>query len=90
MSDIELTYREFYLYIVIGGAVIGALLGIVPLMLGKRRGKSRIGWYGLIASAIAGGLAGPVLSLIVVAIFAVVLLRDTATDSKNDNNSASE
>ena len=90
MNDIELTYREFYLYIIIGGAIAGALLGLVPLRLGRRRGKTRLGWYGLIAAAVAGGLAGPVLSLIVVGIFAFVILRDSGTAPKSDEKSPSE
>jgi amino acid transporter len=75
MSDIELTYREFYLYIVIGGAILGALFGLVPLILGRRRGKPRLGWYGLIASTV-GGAISVLLALIVTGIFSWLIVRN--------------
>jgi len=74
MNDIEFTYREFYLYVIIGGAILGALLGLIPLLLGRRRNKGRLGLYGFIASIIAGAIA-PLLSIVVVAIFAWVIVK---------------
>lgn len=74
MNDIALTFREFYLYVIIGGAILGALFGLVPLILGRRRGKPAMGWYGLAASVVAGAFA-PLLSLIVVAIFSWLIVR---------------
>ena len=90
MNDIELTFREFYLYIVIGGAVIGALFGLVPVILGRRRGKARLGWYGLIASAGAGALAGPLLSIIVTGIFAWVITRENKNDAPRSSGLTGE
>ena len=54
MNDIQLTSREFYFYVIIGGAVFGALLGLIPLILGRRRNKARLGLYGFLASIAAG------------------------------------
>lgn len=88
MNDIEFTYREFYLYVIIGGAIFGALLGLIPLFLGRRRGQGRMGLYGLVASIVAGAIA-PVLSIVVVAIFAWVIVKgkpsevDQAPDSES-------
>lgn len=89
MSEFELTYREYYLYFVVGAAVFGALIGVVPLLLGARRGKGRLGWIALISSAIAGAVLGPILSLIVVAIFSVVILRGGGSGN-NETTSAAE
>ncbi len=75
MNDIELTYREFYLYVIIGGAILGALFGLVPLILGRRRNKARLGMYGFLASIVAGALA-PLFGIVVAAIFTWVVARD--------------
>lgn len=75
MNDIELTYREFYLYVIIGGAILGALFGLIPLILGRRRNKARLGMYGFLASIVAGGLA-PLLAILVTAIFVWMIVKD--------------
>lgn len=74
MNEIELTYREFYIYVIIGGAIVGALLGLIPLLLGRRRNKGRLGMYGFIASIVAGAIA-PLLAIVVVAIFSWVIVK---------------
>ena len=96
MNDIALTFREFYIYVIIGGAILGALFGLIPVILGRRHGKPALGWYGLVASVVAGALA-PLLSIIVVAIFGWLIVRkvpgDAATSpdhSENEDAPASE
>ena len=74
MDDIALTYREFYLYVVIGGAILGALFGIIPLVLGRRRDKRRLGFYGFLASIIGGAIA-PLLAILITAIFSWLIVR---------------
>ena len=74
MNEIELTYRQFYLYVMIGGAILGALLGLIPLILGRRRNKGTLGWYGLLASTVGGAIA-PLLSVVAVAIFSWLIVR---------------
>ena len=75
MEDIVLTYREFYVYVLIGGALLGALFGIIPLVLGRRRDKRRLGFYGFLASIAVGAIA-PLLAIIVTAIFSWLIVRD--------------
>ena len=82
MNDIELTYREFYLYVIIGGAILGALFGLIPMILGRRRNKSRLGMYGFLFSILAGGLA-PLLSIIVVAIFSWMIIKDKPVEASS-------
>lgn len=96
MSDIQMTIREFYLYVIIGGAILGALLGLVPLLLGRRRGRAKLGLYGFIASIVAGALA-PLLALIVVGIFSWLVVREkpaagdaSSRDAGENSGSASE
>ena len=74
MDDIALTYRELYLYVVIGGAILGALLGIIPLVLGRRRDKRRLGFYGFLASIVGGAIA-PLLAILITAIFSWLIVR---------------
>lgn len=80
MNDIELTYREFYLYVIIGGAILGALFGLIPMILGRRKNKPRLGMYGFLFSILAGGLA-PLLSIIVVAIFSWIIVKDKSVQT---------
>jgi hypothetical protein len=95
MNDIELTYRQFFIYVVIGGAILGAIFGAIPLILGRRRNKARLGLYGFIASIVSGAIA-PLLAIIVTAIFSFVILKgksansDGVTETGTVSDSASE
>ena len=87
MNDIQLTYKEFYLYVIIGGAILGALFGLIPLILGRRRNKARLGLYGFLASIVAGALA-PLFAIIVTAIFSWVITRGGTSVQTNGTDSA--
>ena len=91
MQDIELTFREFYVYAIIGGAILGALLGLIPLILGRRRNRGRLGLYGIVASTV-GGAISPLLSIVVVAIFTwlVVRAKPVRPDSQPEANSGDQ
>ena len=88
MEDIELTYREFYLYVIIAGAILGALLGIIPLVLGRRRNKRRLGFYGFLASVVGGAIA-PLLAVVVTAIFSWLIVKDKAVGTDPGPDAAS-
>ena len=75
MNDIEMKIRDLYVYVVIGGAILGALLGLVPLLLGRKRNKARLGLYGFIASIVGGAIA-PLLGLIVAGVFSWLVIRE--------------
>ena len=96
MSEMQLTYQQFYIYIVIGGAILGALFGLIPLLVGRKRGRARLGVYGFIASIVGGAIAA-LLGLIVAGIFLWLVVRETpaqagtSADPSNadrDNNSS--
>ena len=74
MEPIHLSLREYFLYIAIIGAAVGAVFGIVPLLLGIRRGRRRLGIIGFAASIIGGAIA-PLLSIVVVAIFIWLIVK---------------
>jgi MFS family permease len=90
MNDVELSYREFYLYVIIGGAIFGALLGLIPLILGRRKNKKRLGFYGFLASIVGGAIA-PLLAIVVTVVFSWLIAKGTATEpeasSQTDSNS---
>ena len=83
MEQIRLNYWEAILIATLIGVGIGILLGLIPLILGIRKGKKRLGVYGLISSTVGGALSG-ILSLIIVGIFIWLILKQPDTDSVRD------
>lgn len=90
MEPININYRDFLIYLMIFGIVIGALFGLIPLILGRRRNQARLGLYGFLASTVAGAVA-PILSIVVVAIFSWVIVQkrksESASTPPGDNES---
>lgn len=78
MEPIRLTYGEFYLYFVLILVALGALFGMVPLILGKIRNRKRLGFYGFLASILAA-VFSPIGSIIVAAVFSWLIFRDSKT-----------
>ena len=75
MDDFETTFRGLFIYVVIIGAILGALFGLAPLILGRRRNRARLGLYGFIASIVGGAIA-PLLGIIVAGIFSWLVIRE--------------
>jgi hypothetical protein len=82
MDEVRLTMSEALLYVAIGGAVVGFLLGLVPLVVGIVKKKVKIGVIGLIVSTLGGALLGVFISIPAMAIFTWLILREqvVATD----------
>ena len=78
LLQIHLTRQEFIIYALIIGVVLGFLLGLIPLILGIRKKKTRLGVYGLIASIIGGAISS-ILSLVIVGVFIYLILKKPAT-----------
>lgn len=89
MNEIQITYREFYIYVLIGGAILGALFGLIPLVLGRRRHKGRLGLYGFVASIVAGAIA-PLLGIIIATIFSWVIVKGTPAQADSPNSPRSD
>ena len=81
MNEYFVTYNQLWM-IVIVGVVVGALLGLIPLMLGRKRNKARLGQYGFLASTVAGALS-PILAVIIVVVFSLMIVKgkSASTDS---------
>lgn len=88
MEQTQITYNQLYLYIAIAGLIIGALLGLIPLILGRRNNKARLGLYGFLASAVLG-LASPIISLIVAGIFTWLVLKKPSSATVNGDRPGS-
>ena len=70
----EMTRGQFFLYVVIAQVIIGALIGLIPFFLGRKRGQPRLGTIGWIAT-VAGGIVSVLVSVVVAAIFSWVIVR---------------
>ena len=70
----EMSRTQFFVYLVIAQIVFGILIGLIPFFLGRSRNDSRMGNFGLIASAVAGILS-PLASIIAVAIFSWLIVK---------------
>lgn len=66
--------REFLVYFFIGQVIFGAVLGLVPLILGRKRKQFRLGIYGFLATIVAGALS-PLAAVIVACVFAWLVAR---------------
>ena len=70
--------REFLqanMYYILGAyLVIGVLLGLIPFLVGRRRGKARLGLIALLTTTIVG-LLSPLFALISALIFTFVVTR---------------
>jgi uncharacterized transporter YbjL len=50
LMQIELTQSEFIQYALLAGIILGVLLGLIPLILGIKRNKRKLGVIGFISS----------------------------------------
>jgi MFS family permease len=91
MNDILLSYRELYIYVMIAGAIVGALFGLVPLIIGRRKNRKRLGVYGFIASIVGGAIA-PLLGMLVAGLFFWLVVREkpSTDDNRSDKNDQPE
>ncbi|MGH7783403.1 MAG: hypothetical protein ACREO5_06150, partial [Candidatus Binatia bacterium] len=69
----QLTQQDL-MYFALIGAGIGLLLGLVPLVVGIRKGKVRLGVLAAVLSTLAGAVS-PLLSVIVIVIFLWLTIR---------------
>ena len=65
------------MYLALIGAGIGLLLGLIPLFLGMRKGKTRLGVIALVCSIVAGVFTS-LISLVVVGVFIWLIYKGPA------------
>jgi len=83
MEQIDLTYSQAILYLAMIGIFVGALLGLIPLILGIKRKKRQYGIFGFLSSIVLG-LVSPILSIIVVAVFTWLILKKPTVEEPVD------
>ena len=66
--------RENFVYITLIAAGIGLLLGLIPLVVALRKGRTRLGLLANLVRTVVGAV-NPVLALIAAAIFTWVVMR---------------
>ena len=89
MQEIRLTTWEAVFYVALIGMAAGLVLGLVPLLYGWRKGKTKLGLTGLIVSIVAGAIS-PLLSLLAIVIFIFLIARKQpleTTSSEPDDES---
>ena len=86
------SFKVTYLDLAIFGAVLGYILGFIPVIFGIVRKKTMLGILGLISSVIAGAIASFVLALPTIAVFVWLITRDakTVTATVPDNDPAED
>ena len=82
MDPININTREAILLLTLVGIVIGFLLGLVPLIYGRMRGKTRLGIIGMIVSIVAGAIWS-ILPLFVMLTFVFLIIRDPKPSSND-------
>lgn len=72
-------YKITYFDLVVFGAILGYILGFIPLIFGIVRHKVGLGILGLVSSIVAGSIASFILALPMVALFVWLITRDAKT-----------
>lgn len=88
MESFKVTYFDLAVF----GAILGYILGFIPVIFGIVRRKILLGIFGLISSVIAGSIASFVLALPTVAVFVWLITRDakSAITSEPDKDLAED
>lgn len=89
MQELGLSAQQLILLSAAVNAFIGFLLGLIPLLIGISKKQKKLGTWGLIACTVTGTLIG-ILSLIVVAVFIVLILKAAKKDSAQSAGAATE
>lgn len=73
----EITHAQFYLYVLLVQLIVGALFGLIPLILGRKRNKRSLGNYGFLTTLLAGALS-PLGAIVAVGIFVWMIMKEPA------------
>ncbi len=75
MEPIKINTREAILFLTLIGVAVGLVLGLVPLLYGRMKGKTRLGVIGFFVSIVAGAIWS-ILPLFVMLTFVFLIIRD--------------
>ena len=90
MDDVRLTFSEALLYGAVRGALIGFLLGLIPLITGIIKKKVKTGVIGLLVATFGGALAGVLISIPAMAVFTWLTLREQVVTTADADPQESE
>lgn len=85
MEPLHITYKEAIIYMTLINAVVGLILGLIPLIVGIKKNKSKLGILGLLSSTIGGAILGLILSLPIIGVFLWLILKKEPTISESNN-----
>ncbi len=88
MDPIHLTARELIFYGALINALIGLVLGLIPLLFGYFNKRLRLGVIGFIAAIVGGAILGIFLSVPATIIFTWLVVRKTVV--KVDEESSAD
>lgn len=75
MEVSQMSVRDLALYAFVFNVIAGFVLGLIPLVIGLKRGRKRYALLGFAASLIGGALLGIILSIPATLIFTWLVLR---------------
>ncbi|MBK9214256.1 MAG: hypothetical protein IPM59_01435 [Chloracidobacterium sp.] len=80
-------FDNYFYYIIAGSLIFGALIGLVPLLIGRRRGRRNLGILGFVVTIVDSGIS-PILGFITAVVFTLVLI--FGSNTKGADNKAGQ
>ncbi|MBP9664790.1 MAG: hypothetical protein KBD94_09215 [Pyrinomonadaceae bacterium] len=77
-------FDNYFYFIIAGSVIFGALIGLVPLLIGIRRGRRNLGILGFVVTVIDSGIS-PILGVITAIVFTLVLVLGSNKKDSDDN-----
>jgi RsiW-degrading membrane proteinase PrsW (M82 family) len=81
MAQVQMSVKEFAMYAMIINIAVALLLGLILLFLGRKKNKTKLGLWGLIATVAGGAIAGFFASIPIFIIFIVLIFRNAAQNT---------
>lgn len=66
-------FDKYFYHIIAASLIFGALIGLVPLLVGRRRGRRNLGILGFVITIVDSGIS-PILGVITAVVFTLVLI----------------
>jgi hypothetical protein len=82
MDEIRITYRELIIYIPIVNAILGALFGALPLLVGLKLGNRKYAYLGFVTSIAGGIVLGILLSFPLAFLFTWLIVRGPSKSAR--------
>ncbi len=63
MDPTKMPPQELMIYAALFNAGLGLILGLIPLIVGYKKGQSRLGVYGFLTCLVGGAILGLIISI---------------------------